>query len=248
MKKLIIIVLSFLLGTNLYAQAKSKKYNVYSPTVYKQKNLVQASIDLTVVELVVDYSGSMRPWINLAKSTLQTILPKISNKALVGLRVFGQDSTFGLSSCTSSELMSFPKKNNKGQVLAGLNSARIGSSTPLTYALKKTVNNDFSSFYNKTKKKIILVTDGEDTCGGNPCDFVRKLMAERSDIVIDVIMISGSNKLKCLSDESGGAYYNVGTNSEFIEALNTTLQQIPSHSQDNKIHYQFLPIKDEVLN
>ena len=138
-KKTAVITLCLALGVFSAGFAKSKNYNVYTPTVYKQSNLVRSNLNQSgdVIELVVDYSSSMEHWINLAKSTLVSILPKVPSGTNVGLRVFGQSSNdFFLAdmfqACKASRLVNFPQKSNTSAIISGLNSTRIGSATPLT--------------------------------------------------------------------------------------------------------------------
>lgn len=237
----------------LPAVSKSKKYNVYTPTVYKQSTLVQSQIGQKgdVIELVVDYSSSMEHWIGLAKTTLQTIIPKVSSNTNVGLRVFGQSSGdfFAVdlfNACKATKLVSFPRTSNSSSVIAGLYSSKIGSATPLTYALEKTVYQDFSAFPKTVKKKIVLVTDGEETCHRDPCAFARKIMETRSDIVIDVIIVNGSDNLRCLSSTTGGKYYKIGTDNDFGNAMGASFgtqpdnSHKPTNTNGNSVHYQFI--------
>lgn len=255
MRNILIGIFVLSLGVFVSAEAKTKKkYNVYTPTVYKQSNLIQSNVGIKgdVIELVVDYSGSMEHWIGLAKSTLQTILPKVSAGTNVGLRVFGQSSTGFfitdlVNSCKASRLVAFPRPSNNSQIISGLNSSKIGGSTPLTFALERTVYQDFAVYPLTVKKKIVLVTDGDETCGGDPCAFVRKLAATRNDIVIDVIIVNGSDNLRCLADTSGGKYYKIGTDGDFSDAMGvtfgtqpeSTFKPNPSNS-DGKVHYEFI--------
>lgn len=255
--KIIVGLFCIIAGFGLVAQAKSKNYNVYSPTVYKQSNLVQSNVGLKgdVIELVVDYSGSMEHWIGLAKSTLQNILPKISNQTNVGLRVLGQSSgaffvTDIITACRASKLVAFPRPSNSASVIAGLNSTRIGSATPLTFALERTVYQDFAPYPMNVKKKIVLVTDGEETCNGDPCAFVRKLMSSRSDVTIDVIIVNGSDNLRCLADSSGGRYYKIGNDNDFSNAMGVSFGTQPESTfkpqtsapkqNGNSVHYEFI--------
>lgn len=245
----ILLILTFFISGALCAEAASK-YNVYTPTVYKQGNLVQAPLRVKgdVIELVVDYSGSMETWINLAKTMLVSILPKITEQTNVALRVFGQgnQNSLGLlNGCQATTLVSRAKPMNTDGIISGLNSTLIGGATPLTYALQQTVYKDFASLSYDVGKKIILVTDGGETCGGDPCAFIRNLMRYRKDIRIDVIMVNGSNKLRCLADESGGRYYNTLNSVDFNSALNKSFgaepeQQVPYQYPNGEVHYQFI--------
>lgn len=257
MKKRVFLLI--LIYTVCSLSASAKNYNVYSPKVYKQSNLVQSNIGQKgdVIELVVDYSSSMTHWIGLAKSTLQTILPKVSANTNVGLRVFGQGSgnffvVDMFNACKATKLISFPRSSNTSSVISGLYSTKIGAATPLTYALDRTVYQDFSAFPKTVKKKIVLVTDGEETCQRDPCAFVRELASSRSDIVIDVIIVNGSDNLRCLADATHGKYYKIGTDNDFGNAMgvsfgtqleNSFNPQSPNinfKGNGNNIHYEFI--------
>ena len=83
-------------GVTVYKQSDlvKQQVNIYTPAAYQSGNVVRSGLGIKgdVIELVVDYSGSMDSWIKLAISTLRGILPKISPETNVGLRVFGQDT------------------------------------------------------------------------------------------------------------------------------------------------------------
>jgi Ca-activated chloride channel homolog len=57
--------------------------------------------------------------------------------------------------------------------------------TPLTYALEQSARSDFTGVTGR--KVIILISDGADTCGGDPCRLIRMLPTYGIRIKIDVI-------------------------------------------------------------
>jgi Ca-activated chloride channel family protein len=80
---------------------------------------------------------------------------------------------------------------------------------------------------------VVVVTDGEETCGGSPCDLGKKLHAGASELTVHVIGYrpkgfswTGEESIlgaKCLADENGGLYIAAETREELIEALDKTL-------------------------
>lgn len=239
-----------------------QQVNVYSPSAYKQGNIVQSGLGIKgdVIELVVDYSGSMEQWIKIAVSTLKSILPKISPETNVGLRVFGQHTgqpfvSVIFNGCQATSQVVRPAVKNTANVISGLNKTKIGYATPLTYALKRTVYGDFAGISHNTKKKIVLVTDGGESCNEDPCAFIRSIAAQRKDIIVDVIMVNGSNNLRCLSNATGGKYYNINNASEFGTAMGVSFETLPddafkSSPSDNNTsnqgvgdgyHYEYVP-------
>ena len=225
-----------------------QKVQVYKPANYIQNRIVQNTSN-DIVEIVIDYSGSMRNWITKAQETMRQILPQIPSNTQVGLRVFGQKmnkqvlnsnnlfkniahdlggavGTIGNTCSATSQLVSVSSVN-PSLLVSSMNSAKIGSSTPLTLALEETIYKDFANKNSLNKKKIILITDGGESCGRNPCSFIRQVVQTRNDIQIDVIMINGSNELRCLADATGGNFYNAGSSYKFDSALESSLKNIP---------------------
>lgn len=228
----------FLLCLVSSAFAANSRYNVYSPSTYKQINIVQSPknsrINGYAVELLVDYSGSMGRWIQLAKETLEFILPKIPKTTSVALRVLGENNGqrgFAFADlCKSTRLVTFFKHENQTNIVKGLQEAQLGGMTPLEFALRETIEKDLRSVrvFNNDKsgakdKKIILVTDGYDTCGGDPCKYIREVMRLRKDFQIDVVQLGNSTELMCLSAETGGSFYKIdGSRDKFVRAFENT--------------------------
>ena len=235
-------------------QVLAGEYNVYSPRVYAQLQKLNQPINMGTTasknktQLLVDYSGSMSTWIKIGVETLEEVLPKLSRHSSVGLRTFSgslKNGEFGKTCKTTHKLADF-SRNNSSTIVSGLKTVKTGGSTPIEFALRTTVTMDFDKGktnhrYNRNKKKIILVTDGEDTCGGDPCAYIRELMSERSDIVIDVIQLGDNQKLACLANQTGGKHYNVQVTSEFKAALEESIETndgIYELSSENETLYQ----------
>jgi len=131
---------------------------------------------------------------------------------------------------------------NSNSILAGMNSVDIGGATPLVYALDRAAYQDFAGFDVNTPKKIILISDGGENCGGDPCAFAKALMRKRSDIHIDVVLVSSYSKsLNCLASTTGGHLYNVNNLGDFSKTLTKTIQSQPATQQEiKKQSYEFI--------
>lgn len=131
---------------------------------------------------------------------------------------------------------------NYNSILAGMNSVDIGGATPLVYALDRAAYQDFANLDTTSPKKIILITDGGENCGGDPCAFARNLMKKRSDIHIDVVLASSYSKsLSCLASTTGGHLYNVNNLGDFSTTLTKTIQSQPATQQEiKKQSYEFI--------
>lgn len=192
------------------------------------------------VELLVDYSGSMSMWIEIAKEALIYILPKIPETNVVALRVFGERSDGGYladyrTSCQATRLVSYFKKSNESSIVKGLDETALGGMTPIELGLKEVVENDFRTLRiigpSKQKKKIILVTDGYENCGGDPCNYIKEAARLNKSLQVDVIQLGNNNFLSCLAEETGGTFYTVHNRDDFESALEKTFS-VPSGTVD----------------
>lgn len=224
-------------------------YNVYNTESYVSSGAVNRT-QISTIDIVMDYSGSMANWINQAKLAMRNIIAQIPPTTRVGFRVFGHDA-FGTNPLTKNSLGTVKKivKSKSGkykvqtvanplgsttgvcaatqqvtpliaanstQILNGMSSVGIGGATPLVYALDRAVNQDFGGLATNFPKKIVLITDGGENCGGDPCAFAEQLMQRRSDVHIDVVLVSSySSNLNCLARRTGGNVYHVNNLSDF---------------------------------
>ena len=123
-----------------------------------------------------------------------------------------------------------------------MNSVDLGGATPLVYALDRAVNEDFAGLDSVTPKKIILITDGGENCGGDPCAYARNLMKKRTDVHIDVVLASSYSKsLSCLASSTGGHLYNVDNLSDFSKTMTKSIQTLPATPEEiKKQNYEFI--------
>lgn len=131
--------------------------------------------------------------------------------------------------CAATAQVSPIMSANANALLAGMNSVNIGGATPLVYALDRAVNQDFAHLDTTSPKKIVLITDGGENCGGDPCEFARRMVAKRSDVHIDVVLVSSNSKaLTCLATTTGGSFYTINNLSDFSTTINRSIQTPPN--------------------
>ncbi len=139
----------------------------------------------------------------------------------------GTESYLGkiTGSCSATMQVTPIASDNAAALSSGMRSVQLGGSTPLTLSLEQAVKYDFKGMDTTSPKKIILITDGGENCGGDPCAFARALMKQRKDIVIDVVLVSSSsNALRCLATETGGHLYNPVDIGSFINVITDSIQ------------------------
>ena len=247
-------------------------FNNYTAANYVNNNVVNEN-QVGMIEIVMDFSGSMSNWITVAKRSMTAIVAQIPSSTQIGFRVFGHDSDGSnpTSIHTLQDVKKIVKNGNKftvvtersplgttrgacsatkqvapiiaansNSILYGMNSVDIGGATPLVYALDRAAYQDFANYDTTTPKKIVLITDGGENCGGDPCAFARALMRKRSDIHIDVVLVSSYSKsLSCLASTTGGHLYNVDNLGDFTTTM--TKQSKPATQQEIKQQsYEFI--------
>jgi Ca-activated chloride channel homolog len=187
--------------------------------------------------LVFDASGSMAgnvnqgiatimPRIDAVRSALATVLPAVTRLRRVGLITYGP----GPYQQCNVELNLKPTPNAAELIMHEVNALTPSGKTPLTSAVRQAAEVlDF-----RTKPGVIVVlTDGEETCGGSPCELGKELHAAAVNLTIHVIGFRMKNfswtgeqsilDVKCLADQNGGLYVSADTEQELTEALEKTL-------------------------
>ena len=246
-------------------------YSVYSASQYVNSVAPQTA-SIGVIDIVMDYSGSMSNCINAAKRAMSSIVAQIPSTTNLGFRVFGHDfngsnpnnnatlakvkqivkqangkytvqtkqSPVGnhMGYCAATQVVTPISKANADSLLRGMNSANVGGATPLVYALDRAVEEDFKNFPSQAKK-IILITDGGENCGGNPCAYAEELAKSHPEIHIDVVLVEGHfSGLNCLANKTGGKVYNLHNLSDFSNVIQESINS-PVETSSPMQQYEF---------
>ncbi len=194
--------------------------------------------------IVFDGSGSMaemgfndidEPRIFEARRALHKTVPAIGQARRLGLVIYGPGGEGG---CGNIDVRFGPKWQAAEQILSDVDRLEPDGDTPLTEAVAAAAN---ALNYKEQPGAIVLVTDGKETCGGNPCALAAELSAAGHDLTVHVIGYKvrgdqfawegeGHNDYKqatsvarCLADRTGGQYVSAETVNELIGALRVTL-------------------------
>jgi dipeptidyl aminopeptidase/acylaminoacyl peptidase len=189
------------------------------------------------VEYVLDASGSMNEMlpdgvrkIDAAKERLTNSLKTYRPEASVGLRVYGHRIEYDdqEKSCRDIELIAPVAPGYLGNIITWLQNYQAFGMTPITSALQQAVA-DFSPDPQRTNS-IVLISDGMETCGGDPCEFVKQLGAQGLRFKMHVIGINVDDptreQLRCIADAGSGIYQDANTSQELQFALDLVQAQI----------------------
>jgi Ca-activated chloride channel family protein len=115
-------------------------------------------------------------------------------------------------------------------IMSAVNSLVPAGRTPLTQGIETAA--DALDFRSKPGV-VVVVTDGEETCGRSPCDLAKQLHAAGYKLTVHVIAFrydgfswTGSGSvmdLMCVAHENGGLYIKANSEEELVEALEKTL-------------------------
>lgn len=179
--------------------------------------------------IVFDASGSMGttdyalkvPRIARLKKSLSIVVPEVAPVRRLGLIVYGEGA---YDDCSAIRLHMRPTANAADQLLGIVSTINPRGRTPLTESIRQAAE---VLDYTHRPAVVVLVTDGEETCGGDPCALGQFLKKTGHDITVHVIGYregeSNYFAARCVADATGGKYYPVSTEDQLIDALRKTL-------------------------
>lgn len=198
--------------------------------------------------IVMDGSGSMwgqidgRPKLEIAKETLADVLTDFPADRALGLLAYGHRRK---GDCGDIELMVPPAPGTVPEVLEAANAMRFLGKTPLTEAVRQAALGLRST---EEAATVILITDGIETCAGDPCALGRELEASGVDFTAHVVGFGISREegaaLSCLATETGGRYFDAGDAAGLRDALTQTIARAPA----TKLETALPPAPDATLD
>ncbi len=176
--------------------------------------------------LIFDASGSMAakvggtPLIQLAKNAVADYVGSLEgdvNLSVVAYGHKGNNTQAGKQeSCNGIEEIYYMGPVNASVVTSKVNALNPNGWTPIANSLQRAAD-ILQKSGEANKKHIFLLSDGEETCGGDPVALACKL--KESGIVVDVagLNVTGAvaKQLEAISQCGGGEYFSVNNASDF---------------------------------
>lgn len=178
----------------------------------------QADKELTRVLFILDASGSMQNlWdgkrrMDVAKDALIEMAIKFNEQENVqlALRVYGHQY---VEECTDSKLEVSFAANNLENIKKRLETISPKGTTPIAYSVEKAAG-DFPQSSMPARNIIIIITDGFESCKGNPCEVSLALQKKNIFLKPFVIGFAIANedvfKFSCM-----GTFYNATSTQSF---------------------------------
>jgi Ca-activated chloride channel family protein len=165
---------------------------------------------------------------NVARDALRGFIDRFPPTGYLALRFYGSEHVVTRNHCEDSLLaVPFaPAQENVEPLKLALAQAHARGVTPLAYALEQ-AGTDFPG--NAVEKLIVIVSDGLESCGGNPCAAAAAL--GRQGFVINTIGFladrDARRQLQCVADATGGQYFHVPVNIGLQEKLDEAFAGCP---------------------
>lgn len=191
---------------------------------------IQRPPDKTRMLFLLDASGSMyADWggntrMDIAKKMLVDLIDslRIDNNLELALRVYGHQYHLRYKNCQDSKLEIPFAPGNHDRLIARLRQIQPSGVTPIAHSLEQSAN-DFKIDPNY-RNVIIIITDGIESCGGDPCAVSQALQSRRIFLKPFVI---GLGMDKDYQEEFAcvGQYYDAKKVGDFRQVLNKVLKQ-----------------------
>lgn len=207
---------------------------------------------LTRVLFVFDASNSMKTKYNnstrieSAKSLFYQFIDSLSKQKNItfALRMYGHTVKYPPGDCKDSKLVVPFSKNNISLIKNKVAEAKPTGITPIEHSLTESAN-DFPD--NKAINTIILITDGIEECGGDPCKARQKLV-EKGIVFRPFIIGIGLSPEQIKTFECVGEYHD-SNEENLVSDINSIISKQKlnkTSSQVNLLDSKSLPTETNV--
>jgi len=173
--------------------------------------------------LVLDASGSM--WgkigedtkIEIARTIIDDLVTTWDTDTPLGLMAYGHRKK---GDCSDIEILLPAAKIDAEGFSKKVKALNPTGKTPMVQSV---INAAEAMSYTDQKSTVILVSDGEETCGLDPCEIGRSLAEKGVDFTAHVIgfdvSLTESAGMRCLAEETGGRYMDAENAEQLKDAM-----------------------------
>ena len=182
------------------------------------------------VALVLDASGSMKAALpdgttrmDAAKIAVARLVATLDRRTRLALRIYGDQSSTAKKDCKDTRVLGgfdAVAANGAGMVEQA-RAIRPQGYTPITYAL--TLAAQDLSAEEADSHAVVLVSDGKETCQGDPCVAAKALADADATLVVHTVGVGVDavtrGQLQCIARMARGSYFNANSAAELTAAL-----------------------------
>ena len=182
------------------------------------------------VLFILDASGSM--WgqientakIAIAKEVMTGLIQELPDTVQAGVQVYGHRSK---GACDDIETLSLVGQHDKATLIQKIQSIQPKGMTPITRSLE-IAGEQLKE--NETETTLVLISDGKETCEGDPCAMAQQLRDQGIQVKVHVVGFDVTQEegkqLVCIAKAGGGKYFSAGNTAELKEALVEVKQEL----------------------
>jgi hypothetical protein len=183
------------------------------------------------VLLILDASGSMNAKlpngetrVAVAQRAVKGIASFIPDEAQLSLRLYGAQSPKAEKNCEDTNLaVPFGPAGASGDAIAATVDAAVAQGyTPIAFSLEQAAN-DFPA--DAKERVIVLVSDGKETCEGDPVVAAKALAAKGITVhtVGFIVDTAARGQLQAIARMTGGTYFDAPVGPELPDTLKQAL-------------------------
>jgi hypothetical protein len=183
------------------------------------------------VLLILDASGSMNAKlpngetrIAVAKRAIKGVVGFFPAQAQISLRMYGAQSAAQQKNCQDTHVaVPFGPANDSGAaIIAAADSVKARGYTPIALSLQHAAD-DFPAA--AKERVIVLVSDGKETCQGDPVIAAKALAAKGITVhaVGFVVDTAARGQLQAIARATGGTYFDAPVGPELPDSLKSAL-------------------------
>jgi hypothetical protein len=199
------------------------------------------------IALVMDASGSMNAKlpggetrIGVARRAIKDVTGFAPAGTQLSLRLYGAQAPASRKNCEDTHLAVPSGPADPAAIAATVDGARAQGYTPIAYSLEQ-AQGDFPS--NAKERVVVLVSDGKETCRGDPLLAAKALAAKGITIhtVGFVVDSAARMQLQNIARATGGTYFDAPVGPELPDRLKAAFSackqvvKLPAKPQPGKL-------------
>lgn len=197
------------------------------------------------VLIILDSSGSMAQSVSggqkmqIAKEAISDFVNSLPERTKVGLMVYGHKGSNNTSdkilSCAGIEMIYPLSEINITSFNAAVASFNPTGWTPIADSFQK-AKEIFGAYGVETNSNLIyLVSDGIETCGGDPVTAARQLRESNTKAMVNIIGFDvndeAQRQLKEAAEVGGGTYYQANNADEIKKVFGDQLKSLTEYNK-----------------
>jgi len=182
------------------------------------------------IMFILDGSGSM--WgqidgvtkIQTAKETMTKLMDDVPSDARIGLMTYGTRDKQSCKDVVSLNPLGYDRQKVKDSIA---DITPLGK-TPIEFALINGISLLANAEPNDVQKSLVLVSDGIETCDGNPCSIAQTSQFSGVQMNVHVVGFDvdaeAREQLECIAKAGNGQYFDAADLQGFQDAMQAVVE------------------------